>query len=334
MGYMEATRHTPVLLQEAVEALHLKRGDTVVDATLGGGGHTQEILRRILPGGRVIAIDADESALGRFREAAQTDETLTRVLADETLTLVHGNYSALQEMLDREGVGSCDAILADLGFSSDQIEAGERGFSFIASGPLDMRLDRSTQLTAATLVNTLPVEGLSRIIRDYGDESESWRIAQAIEASRQTKPITTTDELREIIEAAYPRGKRHRMKIHPATKTFQALRIAVNREPEHLETFLAAAVERLKTGGHLAVIAFHSGEDTLVKRFFKDKARGCICPPEFPVCSPRCCLGEAGRCDKKPIIRILTKKPIIPSEAELKGNPRARSAKLRIIEKL
>lgn len=346
MNRMEGTKHIPVLLQEAVEALHLKRGDTVVDATLGGGGHTREMLARVSParnathnvagrpGGRVISIDADIDALERFRKRAKSDAVLQQALADGSLTLVHGNYSRLGGMLEDEGVGKCDAILADLGFSSDQIEAGERGFSFLASGPLDMRLDRSTELTAATLIHTLPTEELSRIIRDYGDESESWRIAQAIEASRQTKPITTTDELREIIEAAYPRGKRHRMKIHPATKTFQALRIAVNRESEHLETFLAAAVERLKTGGRLAVIAFHSGEDTLVKRFFKDKARGCICPPEFPVCSPRCCLGEAGRCDKKPIIRILTKKPIIPSEAELKGNPRARSAKLRIIEKL
>lgn len=321
---MEGTKHLSVLLQEAVEALHLSPGDTVVDATLGGGGHTVEILKRVLPGGRVISIDADMDALDRFRERAESDAMLKQALADRSLTLVHGNYSRLGGMLEDEGVGECDAILADLGFSSDQIEAGERGLSFISSGPLDMRLDRSTELTAATLTNTLPAEELSQIIRDYGDESESWRIAQAIEASRQTKPITTTDELREIIEAAYPRGKRHRMKIHPATKTFQALRIAVNREFEHLETFLAAAVERLKTGGRLAVIAFHSGEDTLVKRFFKDKARGCICPPEFPVC----------RCDKKSIIRILTKKPIIPSEAELKENPRARSAKLRIIEKL
>jgi 16S rRNA (cytosine1402-N4)-methyltransferase len=173
-------------------------------------------------------------------------------------------------------------------------------------------------------VNTFSVQELSRIIRDYGDESESWRIANAIETSRETKPITTTDELRDIIESAYPRGKRHRMKIHPATKAFQALRIAVNQEFEHLEAFLAAAAERLQTGGRLAVITFHSGEDTLVKRFFKDKARGCICPPEFPVC----------RCDKKPLIKILTKKPIVPSAAELKENPRARSAKLRAIEKL
>ncbi len=344
---MEGTRHKPVLLQEAVEALRLKPGDTVVDATLGGGGHTREILKRILPasnaesvapagwpGGRVIAIDADPDALAQFREYAETDEPLRQALAGKTLTLVQGNYSRLGGMLEDEGVGLCDAILADLGFSSDQIEAGERGFSFLRSGPLDMRLDRSIGLTAGEIVSMFSPEEISRILREYGEESESWRIAQAIVAARATGPIVTTDELRAIVGNAYPAGKRRRMKIDPATKTFQALRIAVNREFEHLEAFLAAAVGRLKTGGRLAVITFHSGEDTLVKRFFKDQARGCICPPEFPVCSPRCCSGEAGRCDQQPIVKILTKKPIVPSEKEVAENPRARSAKLRIIEKL
>ena len=331
---MEETRHKPVLLQEAVEALCLKAGDTIVDATLGGGGHTREILKRILPGGRVIAIDADADALERFQEYAKTDELSRQALAGRTLTLVQGNYSRLGGMLEDEGIVACDAILADLGFSSDQIEAGERGFSFLRSGPLDMRLDRSTELTAEKIVNTFSPEEISRILRDYGEESEGWRIAQAIVAARAAGPIATTDELHAIVGNAYPAGKRRRMKIDPATKTFQALRIAVNREFEHLETFLAAAVERLKTGGRLAVITFHSGEDTLVKRFFKDKAQGCICPPEFPVCSPRCCSGEAGRCDKQPIVKILTKKPIVPSEKEIVENPRARSAKLRVIEKL
>lgn len=324
MKCMAATKHIPVLLQEAVEALHLSPGDTVVDATLGGGGHTVEILKRVLPGGRVIAFDADAAALERFRERRASDTMIEQALADKSLVLVHQNYSCLGGVLESEGVSACDAILADLGFSSDQIEAGERGFSFLESGPLDMRLDQETELTAEKIVNTFSPEDISRILREYGDESESWRIALAIESSRQMKPIATTDELRGIIETAYPRGKRYRMKIHPATKTFQALRIAVNQEFEHLENFLTAALERLRTGGRLAIIAFHSGEDARVKRFFKDKAQGCICPPTFPVC----------RCDKKPIIKILTKKPITPSEGELKKNPRARSAKLRIIEKL
>ncbi|MFZ2299768.1 MAG: 16S rRNA (cytosine(1402)-N(4))-methyltransferase RsmH [Candidatus Moraniibacteriota bacterium] len=321
---MEETRHRPVLLQEAVKALCLKSGDTVVDATLGGGGHARAILSRILPGGRVIAIDADETALVRFRDFAQADETVRQALADKSLTLVHENYSSLGGVLEREGVGRCDAILADLGFSSDQIEAGERGFSFLRSGPLDMRLDRTTGLTAENIVNAYSPEEISRILRDYGEESESWRIAQAIVAARALGPIATTDELRAIVGNAYPAGKRRRMKIDPATKTFQALRIAVNREFEHLEAFLAAAIERLKSGGRLAVIAFHSGEDALVKRCFKDKAQGCICPPQFPVC----------RCGRKPLVKILTKKPIVPSEKEVAENPRARSAKMRIIERL
>lgn len=321
---MEGTKHVPVLLQEAVEALCLSPGDTVVDATLGGGGHASEILKRVSPGGRVIAFDTDADALRRFRERAASDAVIAQALADKSLLLVHGNYSSLGGVLENEGIRACDAILADLGFSSDQIEAGERGFSFLQSGLLDMRLDQKTELTAEKIVNTFSAPELSRILRDYGDESESWRIAQAIESARQTKPIATTDELRDIIEQAYPKGKRYRMKIHPATRTFQALRIAVNREFEHLEAFLAVAIERLRTGGRLAVITFHSGEDGLVKRFFKDKARGCICPPAFPVC----------RCGRKPAIRIITKKPIIPSDREIRENPRARSAKLRVIERL
>ena len=344
MSLMEETRHRPVLLQEAVEALCLKTGDTVVDATLGGGGHARAMLSRILPAridtrsvsgrpaGRVIAIDADETALVRFRTLAKTDEPLQQALADRSLILVQGNYSSLGRMLEQAGVVSCDAILADLGFSSDQIEAGERGFSFLRSGPLDMRLDRSTELTAEKIVNTFSPEEISRILREYAGESESWRIAQAIVAARALGPIATTNELRMIVGNAYPAGKRRRSvrpgsrqgKIDPATKTFQALRIAVNREFEHLEAFLVAAIERLKSGGRLAVITFHSGEDALVKRFFKDKAQGCICPLQFPVC----------RCGGKPLIKIFTKKPIVPSEKEIAENPRARSAKMRVIEKL
>lgn len=324
MKYMADTRHIPVLLQEAVEALHIHSGATAIDATLGGGGHTREILKRVLPGGKVIAIDADLDALKRFRENAQSDEIVKQALADKSLVLAHSNYSSLDEVLAQNGIDLCDAIVADLGFSSDQIEESERGFSFLRSGPLDMRFDWTAKLTAEKIVNAFPVAELTRIFREYGDEREARRIALAIGNFRKTQPITTTDELRGIIEQIYPKSKRSKMKIHPATKTFQALRIAVNREYEHLEKFLKQAVEHLRIGGRLAIITFHSGEDGLVKRFFKNQEKGCICPPEFPVC----------RCGRKPTIKIITKKPIVPSEEQIKENPRARSAKLRVAEKL
>lgn len=333
---MTATKHTAVLLQEAIDALQLAPGAVAVDATLGGGGHTREILKRVLPAsnaegvapagwprGRVIAIDADEDALRRFRKSADSDSAIRQALADRSLLLAHGNYSRLGGMLEQEGISECDAILADLGFSSDQIEASERGLSFLRNGPLDMRLDQKTELTAAIIVNTWTPEEIARIFREYGDESEAWRLACALEKSRREEPFATTEQLRNVIEQVYPKGKRRRMHIHPATKVFQALRIAVNQEFEHLDMFLREAVAHLKAGGRLAVITFHSGEDARVKQFFKSKAQGCICPPEFPVC----------RCYRVPEVRIVNKKPIVPSEAEKKENPRSRSAKLRFIEK-
>ncbi|MDP3957541.1 MAG: 16S rRNA (cytosine(1402)-N(4))-methyltransferase RsmH [bacterium] len=339
---MKETLHVPVLLQEAVDGLSIQPGAVVVDATLGGGGHTREILKRVLPGGLVIALDADKSALDNFREAAQSDEILMKALAEKSLILVHKNYSSLGGVLEDAGIKAADAIVADLGFSSDQIEDGERGFSFQKSGALDMRLDQGTELTAQIIVNTFPPEEIEKILRNYGDESESRRIAKAIVAAREKKPLVTTDELALLIEDAYPKGKSYRSvrpgslrvrvsesrtqqgRIHPATKTFQALRIAVNQESEHLEKFLGAAVKCLKGGGRLAVITFHSGEDRIVSKFFKKQAQGCICPPGFPVC----------RCGKMPFLKILTKKPITPSDQEVKDNPRSRSAKLRIVEKL
>lgn len=318
------TRHIPVLLEETIEGLHLKKGDVVVDATLGGGGHTREILERVLPGGKVIALDADKSALEHFEESAKRDAFLTKALAERTLILVHKNYSSLRGVLEDEGIVEVDAILADLGFSSDQIEDGARGFSFQQSGPLDMRINQETKLTAEKIVNTFSPEEIERILCEYGDESESRRIARAIVTAREKKPLMMTDELSLVIEGAYPKGKRYRMKIHPATKTFQALRIAVNREFEHLEQFLVEAAQRLCLGGRLAVITFHSGEDKRVSKFFKSQAKGCVCPPGFPVC----------RCGSKPILKILTKKPIVPSDQEVKDNPRSRSAKLRIVERI
>lgn len=321
---MEETRHIPVLLQEAVDALQVKPGDTVVDATLGGGSHASAILRLALPGGKLIAFDTDADALERFRTSAQSDAMLRRAIEERALVLVHKNYSLLGGVLEQEGIGSADAILADLGFSSDQIEEAERGLSFQKEGPLDMRLDRTAELTAENIVNTFSEAELEKIFRTYGEETEARRIARAIVAARANEPLRTTRELAELIETAYPKAKRYRMKIHPATRIFQALRIAVNQEFEHLEKFLAVAAERLAHGGRLAVITFHSGEDRIVKQFFRDRAQGCICPPGFPVC----------RCDQKPDLKILTKKPIVPNDREIEANPRARSAKLRIAEKI
>lgn len=321
---MKETRHIPVLLEETIEGLYLTKGDIVVDATFGGGGHTREILKRVLPEGMVIALDTDLSALESFRTRASEDDTLKRALRKKKLVLVHSNYSSLGDVLDAEEIGTVDALLADLGFSSDQIEGSERGFSFLLSGPLDMRLNQETELTAERIVNTFSLEEIERIVRDFGEENESRRIAKAIITAREKKPLTTTDELRDVIERAYPKGKRYAMKIHPATKTFQALRIAVNQELKHLELFLIQALDRVKTGGRIAIITFHSGEDRVVKQFFKDQAKGCICPPGFPVC----------RCGNKPKVKILTKKPIIPGDEEVKRNPRSRSAKLRIAQKI
>jgi 16S rRNA (cytosine1402-N4)-methyltransferase len=321
---MDETKHISVLLEEAVESLHLEKGMVVVDATLGGGGHARAVLERILPGGRLIAIDADAQALERFRKRALSESFFAEALRDGALVLVHGNYSDLGGALEGAGATVADAILADLGFSSDQIEAPERGFSFQKEGPLDMRLDQGSELSAETIVNEYAASELEKIFRAYGEETESHRIAQMISTEREKQPIKTTKELADLILRAYPAGKRRAMKIHPATKVFQALRIAVNREYEHLEMFLEETVERLSPGGRLAVITFHSGEDRIVKQFFRNQSLGCVCPVGFPVC----------RCGHTATLSVITKRPMAPSETEIVRNPRARSAKLRIAERV
>ena len=329
---MKGTKHVPVMLKEVVEGLHLTNGDTVVDATLGGGGHALEIARKIFPErreprqreGRLVAIDADSGALERFRAEAGSDAFLGSLLTEERLMLIHGNYGELGTILENLRLSEVDAIVADLGFSSDQIEDPSRGFSFMEDGPLDMRLNQGTELTAERIVNTYSESDLARLLREYGDESESRRIVRAIIHLRKEKPLETTGALRECIEKALPKKFRGQYKIHPATKTFQALRIAVNQEYEHLEKFLDQAVEKLKPGGRLGIISFHSGEDRIVKQKFRVFAKGCICPPEFPLC----------RCGRPPLLRIITTKPLEPTEEEKRLNPRSRSAKLRIAEKI
>lgn len=320
----DTTRHVPVLKTEVIEALALAPGKIVVDATLGGGGHAQAILQEVLSTGALIAIDTDEQAIRRFETVVEKDRQLQQAYQEKKLRLVQKNYSELRSVLHQEGIDQVDAILADLGFSSDQIESAERGLSFQEDGPLDMRLNQQEPLTAEKIVNTYSVEELTRILRMYGDEVMAGKIAHAIEKRREEAPLRTTRELRELIEEVYPKKQRFAQKIHPATKTFQALRIAVNREYEHLEQFLKDSMNALKPGGRLVIITFHSGEDRIVKQFFREQATGCVCPPEFPVC----------RCGQVPQLRILTKKPIIASEEEKKVNPRARSAKVRVAEKV
>jgi 16S rRNA (cytosine1402-N4)-methyltransferase len=304
--------------------MHLQNGMTVVDATLGGGGHASMMLAEIVPTGRVIALDMDQEALDRFEKRIASEESLRQAAADGRLVLVQSNYSEVASTLDTLGVKSVDGVLADLGYSSDQIESAGRGFSFQENGPLDMRLNQKTGRTARDIVNTATPAELLRILREYGDEVEAKRIVQAISDHRKIAPIETTHDLAELVAEAYPKRKRALSKIHPATKTFQALRIAVNEEFEHLDVFLGQAVERLVSGGRLAVITFHSGEDMRVKHFMKAQSTGCVCPPNFPVC----------RCDQKSRVKILTKRPIIAGPDEVMVNPRARSAKLRILEKL
>lgn len=322
---MSETKHIPVLLQEIVERLYLKKGDRVVDATLGGGGHALALLKKVSPGGTVIAFDTDAHAIERFQKRVEREDTLgAQAIADGSLVLVHRNYSALGDTLQHLGGERVAAIIADLGFSSDQIEDPERGFSFRKDGPLDMRLHQESELTAEKIVNEYSQEDIERILRAYGDEPYARRIAQVIVLAREKAPIQRSTALAALVERAYPAAVRAKSSLHPATRTFQALRIAVNHEFEHLERLLSEAVEWLQPKGHLAIITFHSGEDRIVKQFFLSEAKGCVCPKSFPVCL----------CKKTPRVRILTKKPIIPSAEEIAVNPRARSAKLRIVEKV
>ncbi len=302
--------HTPVLLEEVIQGLNLKRGGTYIDCTLGTGGHAAAILERIQPGGRLLGIDADPQALGVARER------LSRF--GDALTTVNSNFVFLEEVARANGFYPVAGVLFDLGLSTLQLDRAQGGFSFQKDAPLDMRFDPTQQLTADHLVNHTEEADLSRIIRDYGEEPAARRIARAIVASR---PISGTLELAGIIEKATG-GVRGR--IHPATRTFQALRIAVNNELANLESALRQATALLAGGGRLAVISYHSLEDRVVKVYFSQQARGCICPPEIIQCV----------CDHVATLRIITKKVIKPGPEEVRSNPRSRSARLRLAEKL
>ena len=306
--------HKPVLLSECLTALDVRPDGIYVDGTLGRAGHSLEIVRRLGPQGRLIALDRDETALTAARQ--RLSDYMDRV------TLVHESFSHLGEVLDTLGVSGADGMLFDLGVSSPQLDEAERGFSYKLDAPLDMRMDRSAPLTAREVVNDWPQEELRRILFEYGEERYAPAIARAIVRAREQKPIETTLELAELIRGAMP-GRALHEKQHPAKRSFQAIRIAVNDELGELAPMLDAAETHLKPGGRLAVITFHSLEDRIVKQKLKEFATGCICPPEFPVCV----------CGRKPRMELLSRKPVTAEDAEVRDNPRARSAKLRVAVK-
>ena len=304
-------KHVTVLLREAVDGLNIRPDGVYVDGTAGGGGHSAEILSR-LNDGSLYSIDQDPDAIATVTE---------RFRDDPRSHIVQGNFGDMKQLLNDRGVERVDGVLLDIGVSSHQLDDGARGFSYHEDAPLDMRMSQSG-MSAADLVNTLEVGELSRIISLYGEEKYAYSIAKGIVRSRADKPIKTTLELAEIVKENVP--QKVRRDGHPARKTFQAIRIAVNRELDVLESGLQGAFELLDKGGRLSVITFHSLEDRIVKQFMRDKAQGCTCPKDFPVCV----------CGRKPQVKIITRKPILPSAEELESNPRARSAKLRICEKL
>lgn len=306
--------HTSVLLQETIEGLRIRPDGIYVDGTLGGGGHSSQIAKRLTEG-RLIGIDQDDAAIGAAK--LRLEPWADRV------TLVRSNYCNMQAVLRELGIDRADGILLDLGVSSYQFDAAERGFSYRFDTPLDMRMDRRQTLTARTIVNEYPEMELFYIIRDYGEDKFAKNIAKHIVQARTIKPIETTGELNEIIRAAIP-AKMREKGGHPSKRTYQALRIACNRELEVLENSLDTLVELLNPGGRLCIITFHSLEDRIVKSAFRRYENPCTCPPEFPVCV----------CGKKSKGRAVTRKPILPTQEEMEKNPRSKSAKLRIFEKI
>jgi len=310
----EMFTHRSVLLDECIENLNIKPDGIYVDGTLGRAGHSREIAKRLTTG-QLICVDRDDAALEAAKE--RLAEWMDRV------TLVHSNFDRVGEILEELGLPGADGMLFDLGVSSPQLDDGARGFSYMADAPLDMRMDRSEGITAADVVNSWPQEELQRILFQYGEERCAPQIAAAIVRRREEKPIETTLELVDIIKSAMP-AKALREKQHPAKRSFQAIRIAVNDELASVERMLKSAVPHLNKGGRLVIITFHSLEDRIVKTGIAEFAKGCTCPPDFPVCV----------CGKTPDVKPVNRKPILPTQQEIDENPRARSAKLRVAEKL
>ena len=311
---MKEFYHVSVLLQECIDGLNIKPDGIYVDGTLGGAGHSSQIAARLTTG-RLIGIDRDPVALAAAAKRLEPYQ--------DRVTLVHSNFCEMAQVLEDLGIAGVDGILMDLGVSSPQLDDGERGFSYMVDAPLDMRMNNEDPLTAATVVNTWSQEELKRILYTYGEERYAPQIAAAICRRREERPITTTLELVEIIRSAMPPAAL-REKQHPAKRSFQAIRIAVNDELGSVEKAMEVSIPLLNPGGRLAIITFHSLEDRIVKTAMADAAKGCTCPPQFPVCV----------CGKKPKVKLCSRKPIVASNEELEANPRARSAKLRVCEKL
>ena len=308
--------HVPVMADEVLTALAPSPGSLQIDATVGGGGHTERILEATDPDGRLLGLDADGAAIARVR---------TRLARfGDRLVLRQANFRQLAKVAPAEGFGAADGLLFDLGLSSYQLADAERGFGFRTGGPIDMRFDTSRGVPAAELLATLDEIELAALFRRYGEEPQARRIARAIVDARRSAPITTAEELAALIERVIPVNPRARRRIHPATRVFQALRIAVNEELDALSEALASAVDLLRPGGRLVVLSYHSLEDRIVKRFLQAERKGCTCPPDIPVCI----------CGRQPRLRLVTKPSLTPSAEEIAFNPRARSARLRAAERL
>lgn len=306
--------HRSVLLQETVDLVFTKPTGRYVDCTLGGGGHSEHLLHKLAPQGQLICFDQDNTAV---------ENALKKFAGDSRVTIFQKNFVELEETLKENNLLPVQGILFDLGVSSPQLDEAERGFSYMQDAPLDMRMDRRTKLTAEEVVNSWSVEDLTAVIREYGEENWASRIAKFIGEERISEPIRTTGQLVEIIKKAIPAGAR-KEGPHPAKRTFQAIRIAVNKELEVLEKALDQSLRCLGGEGRIAVITFHSLEDRIVKNKFQSWLGKCTCPPGFPVC----------QCGARPLVRLMNKKPVLPSREEEQDNPRSRSAKLRVVEKL
>ncbi len=308
--------HSPVMPDQVMQSLAPAPGSLQIDTTVGGGGHTERILEAASPDGRVLGLDADPAAIARVAER------LGRF--GDRLVLRQANFRELAEVAPAAGFGAVDGALFDLGLSSFQLVDRDRGFGFRAGGPLDMRFDTSRGVPASDLLATLDADELAALFRRYGEEPAAWRIAKAIVEARRAAPVDSAEALAELVERVVPGNPRHKRRIHPATRVFQALRIAVNEELDALEQGLAAAVDLLRPGGRLVVLSYHSLEDRIVKRFLQAERRGCTCPPEAPVCV----------CGKQPRLRLVTRPSLTPTPEEIEANPRARSARLRAAERL
>ena len=307
-------RHESVLEKEILQYLNLKEDSLIVDGTLGDGGHAELILKNTGPDLRIFGIDRDMQAIKRAEERLAPFRN--------RVTLVHGNFSDIKTILKKADIVNVDGLLLDLGVSSPQLDSPERGFSFMRNGPLDMRMDSMQKTTAADLLVKLSDEELTSVIKEYGEERYSKRIVRAIRKAQGQNPVSTTLDLSGIISSVTLSSRP--TKIHPATRTFQALRIVVNNELEHIKTVLSDSLEILHVSARIMVISFHSLEDRIVKNFFRDEERGCICPPRIPVCS----------CGHKARLKVVTRRPVVPSTEEARYNPRASSAKLRVAERV